>query len=802
MDCIISDRSFILVVDDDAAHAESVRQLLLAHQYLVEVETDPVKALRRAEANPPAILVLDLNMPGMSGVELLEKLVQVNRSTKAIVVSGEQAHTTMSPLLRLGAYDFISKPFAPDQLLRSVGRALEQWQLEQDHSAMKLREERTNELNRFLLDAFPDLLYMLDKEGNFSFINNRLEYVFEADRTALAGRSWQTLFNDPVLRARLQNQINERREGSRKTRQLEFEVHSRTGGTVLIQCSARGLYRPGPGAAAERFVGTYGVLQDVTDARRARREQLQSQRKFQALVMESPDAVFISRADSGDVLEANELFRAWAAADQNTGKSSDKSTDKSSDKSTDHFLWPSAAARDEFISALRRSPEHLSLSVERTLEGDSRYLEINARLLELEDVDCMLATVRDRSRERQIELQQQELQFQLQQAGKMEALGQLAGGIAHDFNNILASIIGYAELVLTSRHRLDGTKIDGYLREVVTAGHRARDLISQMLTFTRASHGEARPVDIGEAIEDVSRMLRAAIPSTIGIETILVPGLRAVRLDPMQFQQVIMNLMINARDSITGTGRITLRLEEADNCPDCQICGERISGRHVIVSVEDTGHGIKPEDLVHIFEMYFTTREPGKGTGIGLWLVDGMVHTAGGHLSVDSVPGQGTRFTLHLPFEPEIKPVVTTPTSTNTVAGRIVVVDDEVTVSSFLGEILRHSGFETVVFNESPKALDYLVRHLDEVALLLTDQAMPMLSGLDLAEFVKGRKPEMPVVLITGFSQAHDARRLEEIGVDHYLIKPFGIETLLEVVRSATRSTTLINPHAEITGTI
>lgn len=779
MDRIISDRSFILVVDDDAAHAESVRQLLMAHQYSVVVETDPVVALRRAQSDPPAILVLDLNMPGMTGVELLEALVQVNRSTKAIVVSGEQAHTTVSPLLRLGAYDFISKPFAPDQLLRSVGHALEQWQLEQSHSAMQLREERTNELNRFLLDAFPDLLYMLDKEGNFSFINNQLEYVFDTDRKALAGQSWQYLFSDPALRERLQNQINERREGPRKTRHLEFEVTSRTGGTILLQCSARGLYRPGSGTAADRFVGTYGVLQDVTDARQARREQLQSQRKFQALVMESPDAVFISRASSGEVLEANEIFRSWQTADT----------------ATDHFLWPSPAAREEFTNALRRSPEHLSLSVERTLGGNDLYLEINARLLELEDEDCMLATVRDRSRERRAELQQQELQFQLQQAGKMEALGQLAGGIAHDFNNILASIIGYTELVLTSRHRLDGTKIDGYLREVVTAGHRARDLISQMLTFTRASRGEPRPVDIGEAVEDVSRMLRAAIPSTIRIETLIEPGLRTVRLDPMQFQQVVMNLMINARDAITGTGRITLRLAAAERCPACHICGESVSGKHVAISVEDTGHGIKPEDLARIFEMYFTTREPGKGTGIGLWLVDGMVHSAGGHLSIDSEPGRGTRFTLHLPFEPEIKPAATTPSTV--LAGRIVVVDDEVSVSSFLGEILRHSGYETVVFNESPKALDYLVQNLDDVALLLTDQAMPMLSGLDLAQFVKGRKPEMPVVLITGFSQAHDARKLEEIGVDHYLIKPFGIESLLEVVRSATRSETQRDPNVD-----
>ena len=436
--------------------------------------------------------------------------------------------------------------------------------------------------------------------------------------------------------------------------------------------------------------------------------------------------------------------------------------------------------------------------MERTLDDRQRYLEINARLLELEDEPCMLATVRDRSRERRAELQQQELQFQLQQAGKMEALGQLAGGIAHDFNNILASIIGYTELVMTSRHRLDDTRVDGYLKEVVTAGHRARDLISQMLTFTRAARGETRAVDIGDAIEDVSRMLRAAIPSTIRIETLIEPNLRTVRLDPMQFQQVIMNLMINARDAITGTGRITLRLATADGSPPCQVCGERLTGKHVTVSVEDTGHGIKPEDLQRIFEMYYTTREPGKGTGIGLWLVDGMVHGAGGHLSVDSRSGQGTRFSIHLPFEPETRVTAAPTTPSTTLSGRIVVVDDEVSVSSFLGEILRHSGYETVVFNESPKALDYLVQHLDDVAVLLTDQAMPMLSGLDLAQFVKGRRPDLPVVLITGFSQAHDERKRTEVGVDHYLIKPFGIDALLDVIRGATRQSKNAHLHTDV----
>lgn len=768
------------MVDDDAAHAESLRQLLLAHELEaeldIEVITDPLRAMVRIREKTPVVLLLDVNMPGLTGVELLEAMSGDRNRMRTIVVSGENDLETLSPLIRLGAYDFIRKPFAPDALLRSVGKALGEWHLERENQRMQAREAAANSLNRFLLDAFPDLLYMLDDQGRFTFINNRLERIFDADRRELTGQSWEALFADEGTRTLLKHHINERRSGSRETRRFEFTMPLGSGDSARLECSARGLYSAETGQAERRFLGTYGVLQDVSEVARARRALQQSEQKFHALFMESPDAVFIARVDDGTVLEGNALFSSWATSGEELKPL------------TDHFLWPSLAARDEFIAALRRSPEHMSLSVERIFDGTSRYFEINARLIELEDAQCLLGTVRDRSRERQAELQHLELQSQLQQAGKMEALGQLAGGIAHDFNNILASIIGYTELVLTSRHRLPEDRLDDYLREVVSAGHRARDLISQMLTFTRARRGEPRPIEPGETLSSVSRMLRAAIPSTIGIDTDVEADLPTVMLDPVQFQQVVMNLMINARDAISGTGRISLNVRRVVSCPACHVCGDRIEGEHIAVSVTDTGHGIAPQDLARIFEMYFTTRSPGKGTGIGLWLVDGMVHSAGGHVTVTSQQGVGTTFTIHLPLaQPAVETEAPKP-PVDRLSGRIVVVDDEVSVSAFLGEILRHSGFETVVFNESPKALEYLVTHLDEVALLVTDLAMPMLSGLDLAQFTKGRKPSLPVIAITGFTQAHDARRLAEIGVDHFLTKPFGIDDLLEVVRAATRT--------------
>ena len=768
----------ILIVDDDAAHAESTRALLSAHNHRARIELNPREALSWLRDNEVAVLLLDLNMPEMTGVEVLEELVQQGARMKTIVVSGEQEVETVSPLLRLGAYDFMAKPYDPGQLVRSVSHALGEWHLQQENARMEARERKTDELNRFLLDAFPDLLYVLDESGKFSFINRRLEHLFPDSREGLIGRDWRELFDRwPVLAEQLNHHIDERRTGIRATRGLEFDITAASGEQAVLECTARGLYRDATSEDGRAYVGTYGVLQDVTESRRTRRALAQSQRKFQGLFMESPDGVFIATLDGGEVLEGNDIFNQLRLQ---FGASADP---------TDAWLWPSVEARTEFVAALLRAPEHLSLSVSRQLGAEERYLEINARVLELENAQCMLGTVRDRTRERHAELQQRELQSQLLQAGKMEALGQLAGGVAHDFNNILASIIGYAELVINARSKLPDDQVEEYLREVVSAGQRARDLISQMLTFTKSNRDEPGLMDLSEVFDEVAGMLRAAIPSTIELVRHFDEDLPPVRLHPVQFQQVVMNLMINARDAIRGTGLIELSARVDGDLTPCAVCNEQIDDRHIVLRIRDSGGGIPDRVLPHIFDMYYTTREPGKGTGIGLWLVNDVVHSYGGHVTVDTSPN-GTEFAVHLPLKAApVQPEAARPVRDDKqITGRIVVVDDEVSVSSFLGEILRHAGFETMVFNESPKAMDYLVTHLDEVAVLLTDQVMPMLSGLDLAQFVKGRRPDLPVVLITGFAHAHDTSRVQEIGVDHFLTKPFGIDTLLDVIHSLTNT--------------
>ncbi|MFP6814476.1 MAG: ATP-binding protein, partial [Pseudomonadales bacterium] len=309
-----------------------------------------------------------------------------------------------------------------------------------------------------------------------------------------------------------------------------------------------------------------------------------------------------------------------------------------------------------------------------------------------------------------------------------------ASGIAHDFNNILASIIGYAELVLSARDRLASEQVDNYLEEVVTAGHRTRDLISQMLTFARASRGDPSPIDVTAAITDVSRMLRAAIPATIDINTDYGGGLEKVMADPVQLQQVIMNLLINARDAIQGNGAIAISVVRGRQQHACASCDEKLTDDHIVLSVTDNGHGIPEELREKIFEMYFTTREAGKGTGMGLSQITTLIHEYGGHVTLDSTVGEGTTFRVHLPIATpaqQQQPSASAPT--NKIVGQIVVVDDEVSVGSFIGEVLRDHGLEPVIFNESPKAFRYLQSNADNLAMLITDQAMPLLSGLELS---------------------------------------------------------------------
>jgi two-component system cell cycle sensor histidine kinase/response regulator CckA len=391
------------------------------------------------------------------------------------------------------------------------------------------------------------------------------------------------------------------------------------------------------------------------------------------------------------------------------------------------------------------------------------------------------------------EKKQRDLELQLIQAQKMEALGQLTGGIAHDFNNILASILGYTDLARGMKPPLDMEKLHDYLQQVYRAGERARDLIAQMLTFSRRSTlGEMSPVPLVPVVKEASKMLRPMLSKSISLDVINhVNSEQAVNSDPVQLHQLIVNLCVNARDAVGDKGKIEIDINKLSVSDEiCDSCHQPFSGEYVRIGVRDDGAGMDPEVLSQIFEPFFTTKDVGKGTGMGLSTVHGIVHNHDGHIRVHSHPGKGTEFDIFLPA-----------VSTTAIAGeesglpqvsqvngrhqQILVVDDEESITDLIREQLTQYNYEITSFSDGASALAHFLKNMDRYDLVITDQAMPNLLGTEMARQMLKIRPDLPIILCTGHHDPAQAGDLESLRLSAHLSKPVSAAKLIETISDA-----------------
>ncbi|MFZ5775456.1 MAG: ATP-binding protein [Thermodesulfobacteriota bacterium] len=386
-----------------------------------------------------------------------------------------------------------------------------------------------------------------------------------------------------------------------------------------------------------------------------------------------------------------------------------------------------------------------------------------------------------------IEQEKKVLENQLRQAQKMEAIGTLAGGIAHDFNNILTPILGYAELV--QDHLKSESDLWQQQQEIIKAGKRAKDLVAQILSFSRQTEHELTPVSLSSLLKEVVKLLRASIPSTVEIRLSTSPECGMILADPTQVHQVIMNLSTNAYHAMRERGGVLdISLSPVTISPDDvskQILLE--PGRHLRLSVSDTGCGMDRSVMEKIFEPYFTTKPKGEGTGLGLSVVHAIVRNHGGAITAYSEVGKGTTFHVYFPEvgeavqskeEGEVAPLATGG------GERVLVVDDEQEIVDLMRRLLEGLGYRTILMHSSLGALDYLKEHHQDVDLVITDMSMPHLSGTQLARQVKELRPDMPVILCSGFSKEINAETARAAGVDRYLMKPVVKRELAEALQS------------------
>ncbi|HET7249435.1 MAG TPA: PAS domain S-box protein [Gemmatimonadales bacterium] len=410
-------------------------------------------------------------------------------------------------------------------------------------------------------------------------------------------------------------------------------------------------------------------------------------------------------------------------------------------------------------------------------DGSLIDVEVTFDDIEFEGRPARLAVVEDVT-------ERHRLEGQLRQAQKMEAVGQLAGGIAHDFNNLLTAIVGYATL-LERTLPADATAREE-AQEIIGAARRAANLTHQLLAFSRKQVLRPSVVDVNVVIRDIERILHRVIGEHITLRTSLDPALAYVLADPSQLDQVIMNLAVNARDAMPGGGRITI---ETANVPLdselAQVHPEARPGGYVLLAVSDTGTGLSPEAKAHLFEPFFTTKEVGKGTGLGLATVYGIVRQSGGFIGVDTELGRGTRFRIYLPraASPASEPAKTTaPAPTARGAGTVLVVEDEAGVRHLARDVLRRCGYRVLEASDGAEALR-LVEQEGSIDLLLTDVVMPGMSGAELALKFRALRPEARVLYASGYADdALDSHGLPAQGVP-YLQKPFEPDDLVRRVR-------------------
>jgi signal transduction histidine kinase len=377
------------------------------------------------------------------------------------------------------------------------------------------------------------------------------------------------------------------------------------------------------------------------------------------------------------------------------------------------------------------------------------------------------------------------LKKQLRQAQKMEAIGTLAGGIAHDFNNILAAIIGYTELARMDL--VENAPLMDNINKVLVASYRARDLVAQILAFSRQSEQELKPVSISSIVKEVLKLLRASLPATIDIRQRVLLEPATILADATQIHQVLMNICANAGHAMRSTGGVLdvyLGAPRGEFEPPLSL--QHLAGEdYLCLAIRDTGHGMPSEILDRIFDPYFTTKKKEEGTGLGLAVVHGIVTSHNGHLTVESKPGEGTTFKIYFPLVP-VKVFDRKKSLGVKLPGgseRVFLIDDEIDIVQVNRQMLERLGYQVAAYVDSRTALADFDAAPEKVDLLITDLTMPGLTGDQVVRAVHARRPELPIIMCTGFSEMITQEKAQAVGVRKLMMKPLSVGALARTIR-------------------
>jgi two-component system cell cycle sensor histidine kinase/response regulator CckA len=613
---------------------------------------------------------------------------------------------------------------------------------------------------RLFVDHATDAFFLHDEKGHVVDVNRHGCEALGFSREEMIGMS-PLEYDAELDPAQMERMIREFEVGKLYT----FDtIHRRKdGSTFPVEVRLRPFLEGGRQFAV-------ALARDITERLRTERALVESHSLLNSIVEGTSDAVFVKDLEGRYVM-------INSAGARLLGKTRSEVIGKD-----DRALF----SADTVQKVLEHDQIAMQLDHARTFEevltaaGQTRaYLATKGPLRDARGkVTGLIGISRDVSELKRLE-------EQLRQAQKMEAIGRLAGGVAHDFNNLLTAINGFSELVVSELSEEDPNR--PYLLEVLKAGERASNLTRQLLAFSRQQILHPVVVDLNHLLRGVCRLLRPLIGEDIELDFVPEPTLGPVRVDPGQFEHAVVNLAVNARDAMPQGGRLliettNLELDEQDAARH----EDTRAGRYVLVAVSDTGHGMDETVRGRIFEPFFTTKAPGKGTGLGLAMVYGFVRQSGGQIEVSSDPGRGTTFKIYLPIVSGVPIQSAAPTTVRLPTGNqetILLVEDERAVRSLSRLVLEAHGYVVLEASDGLSALEVAERHNDKIDLLVTDLVMPKLGGRDLAKLLSESRPNLKVLLTSGYTDQL-AIESDELAIPvAFLQKPFGPIKLAAKVR-------------------
>ncbi len=626
--------------------------------------------------------------------------------------------------------------------------------------------QKSKEKYRLSFENVSDVIYTIDANFRVSSVSPSVERILGYKVEELIDRPFQDL--NILSPASLEDAISSVPLvlSGKQIHTSIYEFIAKDGKMKFGEIIASPLYDN------DTIIGIIGVARDVTERKQAEEALRHSEERFSKAFNMSPYPTCISTIDTGLFIDANDSFLRMLdyTRDEMIGH-----------KATELSIWMSWDDR-KYLS--KKMIEQGFLRGELinlvTKTGDILDLLLSSEIITLNGEKFTLSIFYDIT-------EQKKLEAQIRRTDKIQAIGTLAGGIAHDFNNILSAIMGYADMALTENNVNDDLR--RYLEQIFKAGKRARDLVRQILTFSRQSDEKPHPLRISPIIKEVLKLLRASLPSTITIYQNIQADPDIVLADPSHIHQIVMNLCTNAAYAMREKkGELTVDLRPVEVKTGDVLTDQDLSpGMYLKLTVTDTGCGIDPVIKDRIFDPFFTTKKPGEGTGMGLSVVHGIVKSYGGTIIVESEVGKGTDFSVYIPLLVDMEVKQDEQAEVDIPGGKesILFVDDEEVIVQLGKVMLTGLGYDFVGTTDSLEALNLFRGQPERFDLVITDMTMPNMTGVELTSELMRIKSDIPIILCTGFSETITPERAKAIGLKDFIMKPIITSQLAAAIRHA-----------------